>query len=163
MSMLLPEVAAGAALLADELGDQVIDERILLAPALDGDRSPVRVALEQVGFPVEEMMPKPGPRHSWPPGPASVGRIWPPAVFTLMARAEGLAAGLGTVAADEQVVLAALWDPRGALSTQLWGHGISRERVVEALAALGVSVPESPLPAQGDADWKPPSTSLRGG
>ncbi|MGH9071298.1 MAG: Clp protease N-terminal domain-containing protein [Acidimicrobiales bacterium] len=73
-----------------------------------------------------------------------------------MAWAEGLAAGLGTVAAGEQVVLAALWEPTGVLSSQLWRQGIPREQVLEALAALGVSVPKSPLPTQGDAAWDAP-------
>lgn len=61
-------------------------------------------------------------------------------------RAEGLAAGLGAEeTATVHFLLAVLWDKRRWNLTET--PGVSREAIVAALADLGTTLPQGPLPA----------------
>jgi ATP-dependent Clp protease ATP-binding subunit ClpA len=64
------------------------------------------------------------------------------------ARAEGLAAGLGsTEVRDEHELLALVRDPASPVALQLMEKlGATRERVLEELRRRGVEVPDVPLP-----------------
>jgi ATP-dependent Clp protease ATP-binding subunit ClpA len=71
------------------------------------------------------------------------------------ARAEGLAAGMGSaVVRDEHELLALVWDPSSPVALQLMEKlGATRERVVEELERVGVEVPKVPLPYR--PSWGP--------
>jgi hypothetical protein len=64
------------------------------------------------------------------------------------ARAEGLAAGMGSAEMrDEHELLALVWDPSSPVALHLMERlGATRERVLEELGQLGVEVPMVPLP-----------------
>jgi ATP-dependent Clp protease ATP-binding subunit ClpC len=64
------------------------------------------------------------------------------------ARAEGLAAGMGSAEVrDEHELLALLWDPSSPVALHLMERlGVTRERVLEELGRLGVEIPKVPLP-----------------
>ena len=153
----VPELAVRATQLAEELDVGIVEETILLTVSLAEGHSPARRALEAVGVPLEDLRPRPGSMRSWPPGPPLPRVGWPVSAFSLLARAEGLAAALGAAEVEpDHLVLAALWEPTGVLSTRLWARGVRREAVVEELARLGGARLRAPLPPQGDADWDPP-------
>jgi ATP-dependent Clp protease ATP-binding subunit ClpA len=71
------------------------------------------------------------------------------------ARAEGLAAGMGsTEVRDEHALLAQLWDPSSPVALHLMERlGATRERVLEELGRLGVEVPKVSLPYR--PSWGP--------
>jgi hypothetical protein len=78
-----------------------------------------------------------------------------PAALHLKYLAEGIAAGLGDVEVQgEHVLLAYLWMPEqsGRAFEQL---GTSREQVRDRLAELGVSLPETDLPASDPRRYGP--------
>jgi hypothetical protein len=72
------------------------------------------------------------------------------------ARAEGLAAGMGSaVVREEHQLLALVWDPGSPVALHLMEKlGATRERVLEELKRREVEVPEVPLPYR--PKWGPP-------
>jgi hypothetical protein len=85
------------------------------------------------------------------PYPSTPTRNWlvhAPDIQRIDARAQGLAAGLGSAeATDEHELLALVWDPSSPVALQLMERlGATRERVLEELGHLGVEVPMVPLP-----------------
>jgi ATP-dependent Clp protease ATP-binding subunit ClpA len=81
--------------------------------------------------------------------------IHDPDTQRINARAEGLAAGMGSaVVRDEHALLALLWDPSSPVALHLMDKlGATRERVLEELRQLGVEVPKVPLPYR--PSWGP--------
>jgi ATP-dependent Clp protease ATP-binding subunit ClpA len=71
------------------------------------------------------------------------------------ARAEGLAAGMGSAEVrEEHELLALVWDPSFPVALQLMERlGATRERVLEELGQLGVEVPMVALPYR--PSWGP--------
>jgi hypothetical protein len=140
-------VLAWAAQYASELGrDVASDDLFLLALAGLDETCPARQALNDAGVDADRLraqIRKPGdaPRDAR-------GLVFPPSFYWMNGRAEAFAATLGDgTIAPEHVLLALIWDPTSMTSTLLWEMGVSRERIVESLAALGVAVPTASLPA----------------
>ena len=73
--------------------------------------------------------------------------IWPPAQ-QLIARAEGIAVGLGSAKILEaHLLLALLWERQTCVAMSLLKQrGIARERILEELGRRGVRLPDVPLP-----------------
>jgi Clp amino terminal domain, pathogenicity island component len=84
------------------------------------------------------------------PYPSTPPRNWlvAPDIQRVDARAEGLAAGMGSPeATDEHELLALVWDPASTVALHLMERlGATRERVLQELGRLGVEVPMVPLP-----------------
>jgi ATP-dependent Clp protease ATP-binding subunit ClpA len=93
------------------------------------------------------------PRGGTPTGPMLV---YDPDIRSIRARAEGLAAGMGsTRVLDEHVLLALLWEPGPPLAVRLIQRlGVTREQVLAELRRRGVETPELPLPYL--PSWGPP-------
>jgi ATP-dependent Clp protease ATP-binding subunit ClpA len=68
----------------------------------------------------------------------------------VLARAEGMAAGLGSpVVQPEHVLLSLVWHPTSAVAVGLLeSHGATQSRLVAALLNLGVKIPETPPPVR---------------
>lgn len=129
------------------------DDLFLLALAgLDGD-PPARRALEAEDVTagrILEAIRTSGDDHADPPR----WLHYSPAYYTIHGLAQGMAATLGEgTITPEHVLLALLWEPQSHSSQLLWRLGVSRERVVDRLAQLGVAVPRNPLPPQEEVEW----------
>jgi hypothetical protein len=90
--------------------------------------------------------------------PSSTPRNWlvhDPDTQRVHARAEGLAADIGSAEVrDEHALLALLWDPASPVALQLMEKlGATRERVLEEFRLVGVEVPKVPLPYR--PSWGP--------
>jgi ATP-dependent Clp protease ATP-binding subunit ClpA len=84
------------------------------------------------------------------------GKWLDPDTMRIGARAEGLAAGMGSAEVrEEHQLLALVWDPGSPVALQLMEQlGATRERVLEELKRREVEVPEVPLPYR--PKWGPP-------
>jgi hypothetical protein len=85
------------------------------------------------------------PHGGTPTGPMLVHD---PAMRSIRARAEGLAAGMGsTRVLDEHVLLALLWEPGPPFAVWLIEMlGVTREQLLAELGRRGVEAPKLPLP-----------------
>jgi ATP-dependent Clp protease ATP-binding subunit ClpA len=81
---------------------------------------------------------------------------WRRTAQELVARAEGMAAGLGSSQVGEtHVLLALLWERQSCVAISLIERrGITRARVLEELGRRGVKLPDVPLPTR--PNWGPP-------
>jgi len=138
---------------AMELGRPVVDDDLfLLALTRLGQPSPARQVLEGEGVTQAVLLAtiRAGGDGGRPP---RGGFTYAPAYDAMHARAEAFAdtLGDGTITA-EHVLLALLWNGHGRSSQVLWRLGVSRERLVEGLAARDVRVPAASLPPQREVD-----------
>jgi hypothetical protein len=87
-----------------------------------------------------------------PPEPGELGSPSPtPAMYTVMGRAEGLAAGFGAPDVTvEHVLIALLWDPSTSVYQEEF-FGVTREAILGELSHLGVTLPHAPLPPRPPA------------
>jgi hypothetical protein len=77
-----------------------------------------------------------------------------PAWYGIWGRAEGFAGALGTgTVRPSDLLLALLWDTRDWLFTR--EAGVSREAIFDALADVGVRLPDRPMPDL-DREWVNP-------
>ncbi len=94
----------------------------------------------------------------------TAGVTYAPALYTMEARAQGLAAALGPgEPSSEHLGLALAWDPYGAAANVLGTLGVERADLVVALARQGVAVPEKAPPPTPSVDWGGPVTFARKG
>jgi catechol 2,3-dioxygenase-like lactoylglutathione lyase family enzyme len=138
---------------AIELGRPVVDDDLfLLALTHLGETSPVRQVLDEVGMTEDLLLANirtGGDGEREPKG----GFTYGPSYYGMHARAEAYADTLGDgTITPEHVLLALLWDGHSRSSHIMWRLGISRERLVEGLAARGVQVPPAALPIQHEID-----------
>jgi Clp amino terminal domain, pathogenicity island component len=131
--------------------DRIGTEHLLLA--LAGSKSPSGVALGNCGANYESVakaivaLPGLSRRHALA-GCISDGRVVVPEVQQVIARAEGLAAGLGSSSCgDEHVLVSVLWE-RGSIValSVLEQIGVSRTQLLGELERLRVGLPTVPLP-----------------
>jgi hypothetical protein len=156
------DLESRAAQEAQSLGHRRIGSEHLLL-ALLGTKSAGREALGACGLSRESvlgeisLMPEGYhrriPRGGTPTGPMLVHD---PDMRSIRARAEGLAAGMGsTRVLHEHVLLALLWEPGPPLAVRLIERlGATREQVVAELGRRGVETPGLPLPYL--PSWGPP-------
>jgi Cysteine-rich CPCC/Clp amino terminal domain, pathogenicity island component len=83
------------------------------------------------------------------------GHIQPnPAAYTMMGRAEGLAAALGAAeAGPEHVLLSIIWDPQSPTTCVLNRLDTNREEIADHLRAAGVPLPAGGLPPLKQRRW----------
>jgi len=148
-----PALMSEVAELARGLGRQVAgDDLFLLALTKRQDDPPARRALQEEG--VDDARVLDAIRTSGDgSSDGEAGVTFSPASYMLQGRAEGIAMALGDgTITPEHVLMALLWDPVSASSQLLWHLGVSRERIVQRLAHLGVPVPSGPLPPQREVE-----------
>ena len=138
---------------AMELGRPVVDDDLfLLALARLGEQSASRQVLEAEGVTEEVLLANIRTGGDGERTPKA-GFTYAPPYYAMHARAEAFADTLGDgTITPEHVLLALLWDGHTRSSQILWRLGVSRERLVEGLAARDVRVPAAPLPAQREVD-----------
>jgi catechol 2,3-dioxygenase-like lactoylglutathione lyase family enzyme len=138
---------------AMNLGRPVVDDDLfLLALTGLGESSPARQVLDGAGVTEEILLANIRTGGDGEREPRA-GFTYAPPYYAMHARAEAFAdtLGDGTITA-EHVLLALLWDGHSRSSQILWRLGVSRERLVEGLAARGVPVPPAPTPPQREVD-----------
>jgi hypothetical protein len=151
---LLPrDVLDGVHSAAGRLGRHVAsDDLFLLAIAELPDDSAARQVLEAEGLDADRLLTEIRTGGDGPSG-LEGGLTYAPAFYSMQGRAEAFASALsdGTIS-PEHVLVAVLWDPMSASSQLLWRLGVSRQRIIERLRDLGVSVPRVPLPVQREIE-----------
>ncbi len=99
------------------------------------------------------------PHHHGNRRPGSDSDRWPlwvrPPAQTAIARADGIAIGMGSPTIGEpHLLLALLWEQQTCLAiTMLKRRGIARERILEELRRRGIELPDVSLPTL--PDWGP--------
>lgn len=136
-----------------ELQRQVLgDELFLLALARLGPDSPARQVLEEAGVTADILLTRIRTEGDGGTSP-KIAMTYTPAYYLMHGRADAFAATLGDgTITPEHVLLALLWDGRGAASQILWGLGVPREALVEGLRRRGVAVPAAPLAPQQEME-----------
>ena len=85
---------------------------------------------------------------------------WPlsvrPSAQTVIARAQGIAVGMGSpTVGEDHLLLALLWEQQTCLTlTMLRRTGIARDRVLQELGLRQIELPDAPLPPL--PNWGPP-------
>lgn len=140
----------------DWLGPEHLFLALVASPSVAGD------ALRACGLDYEQL------RHeidALPPryhGDRRVGSDsdrWPlsvrPSAQTVIARAQGIAVGMGSsTVGEDHLLLALLWEQQTCLAlTMLKRRGIARDRVLEELGRRQVKLPDAPLPTL--PNWGP--------
>lgn len=126
-------------------------EHLLLAVANGDEDWPVTRALKAAGLTPDrieallDQMTKAPPRIDRPTSGITTNPAW----HQLVGFAEGLALAAGTPLRPEHVVLAYLWNERPFWSFET----ISREEILAALRAEGISVPPGELPPLDERRW----------
>ena len=162
--MKLSELSGRAAEEAERLGHPELDpEHLVLAMLHPEADSTAGRALRACGLTyeaflreVEDLPPKYLERKGTPVLPR--GRIVSREGTSLLARAEGLALGLGSARVRiEDVLVALIWrEPESMATTILDRLGATRERIREELEALDVDMPSLPLPRRREwEEWRP--------
>jgi ATP-dependent Clp protease ATP-binding subunit ClpA len=142
---------------ADELGhDQLGPEHFLIALLrIEGH---ARSALNACGVTDASLLAevrRGGPKASKPPPPMPMSwRFENRGASQTMARAEGLAVGLGVGVRLEHVLLAILWDSESWVTQILERLGATPARLLEELGRLGVALPTARLPKR--RTWEAP-------
>ena len=139
--------------IAERLGRNVAGDDLFLVAILElPPGSPAKAALEAEGVDAAKALQEvrtTGDLDS----DSFEGLVFPPAFNAVLGRAQAFAATLGDgTITPEHVLLALLWDPSNLASQLVWRLGVPRERVVARLAALGVSVPTTPMPSQREIE-----------
>jgi hypothetical protein len=138
---------------AAALGDgRVGSQHFLLAILASGEESIAATALRQLGIAHDALARRLAGEDE---GSESASEEWADDVWTssltagaheLVARAEGLAAGLGALSVTvEHVLTAYVWSPWTAAYVEEF-FGVTHEAIFEQLRVLGVRLPSAPLP-----------------
>lgn len=135
-------------------------EHLLLALARPDDESPAARALRAAQADFQRIRPVVadwGARKAKASGePRSRDvQLSTVSLHQAVARAEGLAAGLGEPGPSaEHALLALLWERERTVASLLERIGVTRDAVLEALRGEGTRVPDEPLPAlRLKIDW----------
>ncbi|MDX6554504.1 MAG: hypothetical protein QOD86_699 [Miltoncostaeaceae bacterium] len=142
---------------ADELGDEQLGPEHFLI-ALLRIEGHARSALNACGVTDASLLAevrRGGPKASKPPPPMPMRwRFQNRGASQMMARAEGLAVGLGVDFRLEHVLLAILWDSQSWPTQILDRLGGTPARVLEELGRLGVALPKARPPKR--RSWEAP-------
>jgi ATP-dependent Clp protease ATP-binding subunit ClpA len=142
---------------ADELGHEHLGPEHFLIALLRIDGH-AKTALNACGVTDASLLAeirRVGPKANKPPPPMPMRwRFQNAAASQTMARAYGLAVGLGVDFRSEHVLLAILWDPESWATQILERLGGTPERVLEELGRLGVAIPKASPPKR--RSWEAP-------
>jgi ATP-dependent Clp protease ATP-binding subunit ClpA len=141
---------------ATDLGHQCIGSEHLLL-ALVGTESASGQALRACGLSRESVLDEisrlPDGYHERRRSgdmPSAGSKQEEPEMRPIQGRAEGLAAGLGSIdVRDEHMLLSLLYEPTSILATRLIEkQGVTGEQILEELRRRGIKVPEVPPPTR---------------
>jgi ATP-dependent Clp protease ATP-binding subunit ClpA len=142
---------------ADELGHEHLGPEHFLIALLRIDGH-ARTALNACGVTDASLVAevrRGGPKANTTPPPMPMSwRFESRGAGQTMARADGLAVGLGVDLRPEHVLLAILWDPESWPTQILERLGGTPDRVLEELGRLGVALPTTPPPRR--RSWEAP-------
>jgi ATP-dependent Clp protease ATP-binding subunit ClpA len=162
--MKLSELSGRAVQEAERLAHSELDPEHLVLSMLHPEvESTAGRALQACGLTfelflreIEHLPPKYLDRKGTPVPPR--GRIVSREGTSLLARAEGLALGLGSAhVRTEDVLVAIIWGHPGSMVTQILDRlGATRERIREELELLDVDMPSVPFPRRREwEEWRP--------